>query len=211
MNYVKIDKSSGILQYDDSKVKWDADIIFNVSNKEILIYKTTRKLTNQERNNIITKIINTYAFGNYFNSEPGILYCKLKNRGQEKKEEIFSKTKTKSYSYSIIGEEVLELSSNPDDSEIVKILRNVYLNLKILACENKRKRKKNHTAVSFLEFEIFGNRIKSNNLYKIIINIKNEIEDAISKYINDPINIDIIKGRTAKDKTNITFFIKEAN
>lgn len=209
MNYVKIDKSSGILQYDDSKVKWDADIIFNVSNKEILIYKTTRKLTNQERNNIITKIINMYAFGNYFNNEPGILYCKLKNRGLEKKEEIFSKTKTKSYS--IIGEEVLELSSNPDDSEIVKILRNVYLNLKILACENKRKRKKNHTAVSSLEFEIFGNRIKSNNLYKIIINIKNEIEDAISNYINYPINIDIIKGRTAKDKTNITFFIKEAN
>ena len=86
MNYVKIDKSSGILQYDDSKVKWDADIIFNVSNKEILIYKTTRKLTNQERNNIITKIINMYAFGNYFNNEPGILYCKLKNRGLEKKE-----------------------------------------------------------------------------------------------------------------------------
>ncbi len=207
MNYVKIDKSSGILQYDDSKVKWDADIIFNVSNKEILIYKTTRKLTNQERNNIITKIINMYAFGNYFNNEPGILYCKLKNRGLEKKEEIFSKTK----SYSIIGEEVLELPSNPDDSEIVKILRNVYLNLKILACENKRKRKKNHTAVSSLEFEIFGNRIKSNNLYKIIINIKNEIEDAISKYINDPINIKIIKGKTVKDKTNITFFIKEAN
>lgn len=207
MNYVKIDKSSGILQYDDSKVKWDADIIFNVSNKEIIIYKTTRKLTNQERNNIITKIINMYAFGNYFNNEPGILYCKLKNRGLEKKEEIFSKTK----SYSIIGEEVLELPSNPDDSEIVKILRNVYLNLKILACENKRKKKKNHTAVSSLEFEIFGNRIKSNNLYKIIINIKNEIEDAISKYINDSINIDIIKGRTAKYKTNITFFIKEAN
>lgn len=207
MNYVKIDKSSGILQYDDSKVKWDADIIFNVSNKEILIYKTTRKLTNQERNNIITKIINMYAFGNYFNNEPGILYCKLKNRGLEKKEEIFSKTK----SYSIIGEEVLELPSNPDDSEIVKILRNVYLNLKILACENKRKRKKNHTAVSSLEFEIFGNRIKSNNLYKIIINIKNEIEDAISKYINDSINIKIIKGKTVKDKTNITFFIKEAN
>lgn len=207
MNYVKIDKSSGILQYDDSKVKWDADIIFNVSNKEILIYKTTRKLTNQERNNIITKIINMYAFGNYFNNEPGILYCKLKNRGQEKKEEIFSKTK----SYSIIGEEVLELPSNPDDSEIVKTLRNLYLNLKILACENKKKRKKNHTAVSSLEFEIFGNRIKSNNLYKIIINIKNEIEDAISKYINDPINIKIIKGKTVKDKTNITFFIKEAN
>lgn len=207
MNYVKIDKSSGILQYDDSKVKWDADIIFNVSNKEIIIYKTTRKLTNQERNNIITKIINMYAFGNYFNNEPGILYCKLKNRGLEKKEEIFSKTK----SYSIIGEEVLELPSNPDDSEIVKTLRNLYLNLKILACENKKKRKKNHTAASSLEFEIFGNRIKSNNLYKIIINIKNEIEDAISKYINDPINIDIIKGRTAKDKTNITFFIKEAN
>lgn len=207
MNYVKIDKSSGILQYDDSKVKWDADIIFNVSNKEILIYKTTRKLTNQERNNIITKIINMYAFGNYFNNEPGILYCKLKNRGLEKKEEIFSKTK----SYSIIGEEVLELPSNPDDSEIVKTLRNLYLNLKILACENKKKRKKNHTAVSSLEFEIFGNRIKSNNLYKIIINIKNEIEDAISKYINDPINIKIIKGKTVKDKTNITFFIKEAN
>lgn len=207
MNCVKIDKSSGILQYDDSKVKWDADIIFDVSNKEIIIYKTTRKLTNQERNNIITKIINMYAFGNYFNNEPGILYCKLKNRGLEKKEEIFSKTK----SYSIIGEEVLELPSNPDDSEIVKTLRNLYLNLKILACENKKKRKKNHDAVSSLEFEIFGNRIKSNNLYKIIIDIKNEIEDAISKYINDPINIEIIKGKTVKDKTNIMFFIKEAN
>ena len=122
MNCVKIDKSSGILQYDDSKVKWDADIIFDVSNKEIIIYRTTRKLTNQERNNIITKILNLYAFGNYFVNEPGILYCKLKNRGLEKKEENFSNTR----SYSIIGEEVLELSNNSDDCEIVKTLINLY-------------------------------------------------------------------------------------
>ncbi len=206
MNCVKIDKSSGILQYDDSKVKWDADIIFDVSNKEIIIYRTTRKLTNQERNNIITKILNLYAFGNYFVNEPGILYCKLKNRGLEKKEENFSNTR----SYSIIGEEVLELSNNSDDCEIVKTLRNLYLNLKILACENKRQRKKNPNMVSKLEFEIFGSRTKTNSLYKIITNIKGEIEDAISKYINDPINIDILKGKTVKNKTNIMFLIKEA-
>lgn len=206
MNCVKIDKSSGILQYDDSKVKWDADIIFDVSNKEIIIYRTTRKLTNQERNNIITKILNLYAFGNYFVNEPGILYCKLKNRGLEKKEENFSNTR----SYSIIGEEVLELSNNSDDCEIVKTLRNLYLNLKILACENKRQRKKNLNMVSKLEFEIFGSRTKTNSLYKIITSIKGEIEDAISKYINDPINIDILKGKTVKNKTNIMFLIKEA-
>lgn len=206
MNCVKIDKSSGILQYDDSKVKWDADIIFDVSNKEIIIYRTTRKLINQERNNIITKILNLYAFGNYFVNEPGILYCKLKNRGLEKKEENFSNTR----SYSIIGEEVLELSNNSDDCEIVKTLRNLYLNLKILACENKRQRKKNPNMVSKLEFEIFGSRTKTNSLYKIITNIKGEIEDAISKYINDPINIDILKGKTVKNKTNIMFLIKEA-
>ena len=64
--------------------------------------------------------------------------------------------------------------------------------------------------VSKLEFEIFGSRTKTNSLYKIITNIKGEIEDAISKYINDPINIDILKGKTVKNKTNIMFLIKEA-
>jgi hypothetical protein len=62
MDCVKISKSSSLIQYEDSKRIWDADIIFNISNREILVLGTTRVLSSKERNNIITKILNVYAF-----------------------------------------------------------------------------------------------------------------------------------------------------
>ncbi len=39
MESVKILKSSGEIFYDDNNTCWEADIFFNVANKEILIYR----------------------------------------------------------------------------------------------------------------------------------------------------------------------------
>ncbi len=59
---VSISKSTSEIKYDDEVNMWYADIIFNVYDKNILIYGTTRKLTDKERSDIITELLNKYYF-----------------------------------------------------------------------------------------------------------------------------------------------------
>lgn len=220
MKSVKIDKSSSYIEYDDGKDAWNAMILFDLTEdkqenkeKEIILLETTRILKNRERNNIITEILNKYAFGIYLNKEYGIWKAKLKNRGLEKKVELGYKDQK---SYSIIGEEVLELPENDNDCEMVKSLRSVYLNLRTQAVEYK-KNLKNSITVShktpwnYIKFNFEGTKSEYKLLCKILKSIKDEIEDALSKYIKHSISLEILSGNFKDKKATIDFLIKEAN
>ncbi|MBO5477695.1 MAG: hypothetical protein J6A15_08095 [Clostridia bacterium] len=60
--YVKINRSSSEIKYDDDKNMWSADMIFDIPQRSINIYGTTRTLTENERSNIITEILNRFFF-----------------------------------------------------------------------------------------------------------------------------------------------------
>lgn len=60
--YVKINRSSSEIKYDDNKNMWSADIIFDVYQRAIYIYGTSRTLTETERSNVITEILNKFFF-----------------------------------------------------------------------------------------------------------------------------------------------------
>lgn len=217
MRCVKINLSSSYIEYDDGKDFWNADILYvyneEEKKKEIQIVGKTRILTDEERNNIITELLNTFAFGNYLQNEHELWLCKLKNRRLEKKVELGLENEM---SYSIIGEEVLELSENVNDCEIVKVLRELYLNLRIQAVEYKNNLKSkiitNHkTPWNSISFNFEGSRNEYKTICKILNSIKYEFEDALSKHINHKILIDIEKSKIANRKATIQIQFKEAN
>lgn len=173
------------------------------------IIGTTRVLTNVERSNIITEILNKYAFGNYLNYENNVWLCKLKNRGLDKNVELSISSK----SYSMIGEIVLEHKKNQKDSNMVKMLRNLYTNLKNEAVEYNKARKKNKDNIAFdksISFTFYGKKYEYKYFEKIIKEIRWEFEDALSKYINHNINLEVVNGIYRKSKATSLFIIKEA-
>jgi hypothetical protein len=152
-------------------------------------------------------------FGNYLNREDNIWLCKLKNRGMEKNEEL---NHLANMSYSIIGEEILELSANENDCELVKCLRNLYLNLKLQAMEYKENIKAKidltyKTPWNYISFDFYGSRREYKQFIKIINAIQYEIEDALSKYINHQIKLNIAPGKIKNNKATTKLLIKEAN
>lgn len=72
--YVKINKSSGIINYDDGRDSWEADIIFLSNEKEVVLLGTTHRLNDEERSNIITEILNKYCFRKLHKSRRFIVY-----------------------------------------------------------------------------------------------------------------------------------------
>ena len=200
MKCVKISKSHGYIEYDDDNIYWNANVLFK--NDEIIIEDSSRTLTDHERNNIITEILNVYAFGCCLITEDNIWNCKLKNRNNEKQQEL----KKSGKSYSIIWEEVLQLDKNEDDNDIVTAMRGLYRNLRIMVKEYKDKYDKtNIRSRQTLTFEFNGSKEEYNLFIKIVRTIKDEIEDALSNYINDHITIiGIEKGKYkfSKDKSD---------
>lgn len=66
--YVKINKSNGLIQYDNDVNSWEADIIFLLDDKEVILLGTSHRLNDEERSNIITEILNKYFFRKLFKS-----------------------------------------------------------------------------------------------------------------------------------------------
>ncbi len=62
MSRIYINKSSSLIEYDDDNTAWTAEVIFDSEKKEVLLLGTTRCLTDIERSNIITEILNKYFF-----------------------------------------------------------------------------------------------------------------------------------------------------
>ncbi len=205
MSNVKIDKASSYLKYETNNTSWNADIITNVYDKEIILLGTTRALTNNERDDIIAEILNKYAFGSYFNKEEGIWKCKLKNRGLEKYEEL---NQNNMKSYSLLTEEIVEYSKRQDDCDMLKVLRMLYLYLKIEVTENIKIKK--IPQKTRLEFTFNGKKSEYNLFFDIISFIKEEFEDALSRYANKNVYIKIIKGKLNDKKANTLFIIKGA-
>ncbi len=205
---MKISKSSSLIEYDDNNTSWDADIVFDIANKSIDIIGTTRVLSDKERDNIITEILNKFAFGNYFNYEPYIWKCKLKNRGMEKNEELNSKCR----SYTIIGEEVLLYPKREDDCDMVKALRNLFTNLKNEAKEYKiRLKRHSNKKEQSISFDFYGKK-NEYKLFKEILNeIKWEYEKELSKIIKHKIRLEVFNGKYKDSKATSIFIIKEAN
>lgn len=199
MKCVKISKSHGFIEYDDNNIYWNANVLFK--NDEIIIEDSSRTLTDYERNNIITEILNVYAFGCSLIKDDEIWKCKLKNRGNEKQKEL----KVSGNSYSIIGEEVLQLDKNENDSDIVTAMRGLYLNLRIVSKEYEDKYKKTNLRIQKRSsFEFNGTKTEYDLFVKIIKTIKKEIEDALNNYINDKIHLEIISGKYSfKNKSAI--------
>lgn len=204
MSNVEISRSSSYIKYTSDSITWDADIYFNIQTKEIQIIGTTRTLTDKERDDIITKILSKYAFGNYIDKETDIWKCKLKNRDKEKYEE----RKEEKTSYSIIGEKVLEYSVNNQDIPFVVLLKSAYTNLKIEALDMIEKNKHMTT----LEFCFTGTKSEYKLCLKIIEYILKEIENELSIYANVKLNLNFINSKYNHKEKNakILFIVKEA-
>lgn len=202
MNSVKILKSSGEIYYDDNTNYWRADISFNVPNKEIIIYGTTRSLTDIERSNIIIEILNKYYFGSYLDYENDIYLCKLKNRGMSKKEE----QNEEDMSYSILGEYVMELPQNDNANQMVKDIRNLFINMRIWVNESLRRKEE---ICCTLPFKIFGEKRELKRFLKIMKNITKEFEYYFFKMTNKEVKITCIDDKIINGKPTVIFEIKE--
>ncbi len=62
MSKIYINKSSSLIEYDDDNTVWTAGIIFDSEKREVLLLGTARCLSDIERSNIITEILNKYFF-----------------------------------------------------------------------------------------------------------------------------------------------------
>lgn len=204
MSNVKISKSSSYIEYTSDKVTWNADIYFNLQEREIQIFGTTRTLSDKERDDIITEILLKYAFGNYINRETDVWKCKLKNRNQEKYEE----RKEDKMSYSLIGEKVLEYEVSNKDNPLILLLKNVYTNLKIETADMYERKKH----VTTLEFKFSGTKSEYKICLKILEYIIKEIENELNIYTNSKLNLSFIKSKYNFNDKNakVLFIIKEA-
>lgn len=208
---VNINRSSSEIKYDDDKNMWSADIIFDVYQKSIYLYGTTRTLTDVERSNIITEILNKFFF-NYINKinlkdylyfEDNVYLCKLKNRGLEKKEEL----KQQGTSYSILGETIMELPKHPLENSIISDIRNIYLYLKLAVEEGIQK---NSMVFDSIPFEFEGDSHRYKRMLKILEELIPEFEDYLTKYLCGQVNISISKGKLRNKKAVVFIKIKEA-
>lgn len=202
MNSVRILKSSGEIFYDDNKNYWKADISTNIPNREINIFGTTRQLSDEERSNIITEILNKFCFGNYLNSERDVYLCKLKNRGMSKKEE----QNIEDMSYSILGEYIIELPQNNDANSIVKDMRNLFINIRIWVKECLNRKEKISCT---LPFKIYGKKREMKIFLNMFNSIKNEFEYYFFKMTGKEIEIKCIENKMINGKATVIFDVKE--
>ena len=202
MNSVRILKSSGEIFYDDNKNYWKADISTNIPNREINIFGTTRQLSDEERSNIITEILNKFCFGNYLNSERDIYLCKLKNRGMSKKEE----QNIEDMSYSILGEYIIELPQNNDANSIVKDMRNLFINIRIWVKECLNRKEK---ISSTPPFKVYGKKREMKIFLNMFNSIKNEFEYYFFKMTGKEIEIKCIENKMINGKATVIFDVKE--
>lgn len=96
---------------------------------------------------------------------------------------------------------------------MVKILRNLFINLKVEAQEYKEHIKNDdyNSFKSPISFDFYGTKSEYKLFKKIIDKIKWEYEDAISKYINYKIKIEVVNGVYRKNKATSLFIIKGVN
>ena len=209
--YVNINRSSSEIKYDDDKNMWSADIIFDVYQKSIYLYGTTRALTKTERSNIITEILNRFFF-NYINKvnlkdylyfEDNVYLCKLKNRGLEKKEEL----KQQGMSYSILGESIIELPKHPLENSIISDIRTIYLHLKLAVEEGI---KTNSMVFDSIPFEFEGDSYRYKRMLKILEELIPEFQEALSQLLCGKVIISINKGKLRNKKAVVFIKIKEA-
>ena len=201
---VKIYKSSNYIKYDDNIDIWEGDIIFNVTKYCVDIYGTSRELNDTERSNIITEILNRYAFGSYLDREEDIYMSKLRNRGLEKYEELGLEEK---YSYSMLGETIIELKENEDECDAIKSLRNIYLNLKISAKEIE----KGYRLRDILVFNVDSNSIEYNKLKKILLFLVPEFETGLSNITKRNMEIKVLDNKYSKRNQLFCIRLREAN
>lgn len=201
---VKIYKSSNYIKYDDNIDIWEGDIIFNVTKYCVDIYGTSRELNDTERSIIITEILNRYAFGSYLDREEDIYMSKLRNRGLEKYEELGLEEK---YSYSMLGETIIELKENEDECDAIKSLRNIYLNLKISAKEIE----KGYRLRDILVFNVDSNSIEYNKLKKILLFLVPEFETGLSNITKRNMEIKVLDNKYSKRNQLFCIRLREAN
>lgn len=202
MESVKILKSSGEIFYDDNKNYWKADISWNIPCKKITIFGTTRALTDKERSNIITKLLNKFYFGNYLDYENDIYLCKLYNRDMSKKEE----QDVEDMSYSILGEYILELPQSDDANQIVKDMRNLFVNMRIWVKESINRKEKISCT---LPFKIYGKKREMKIFLKMFNSIANEFEYYFFKMTGKEVQIKCIESKIINRKATVIFDIKE--
>lgn len=202
MESVKILKSSGEIFYDDNKNYWKADISWNIPCKKITIFGTTRALTDKERSNIITKLLNKFYFGNYLDYENDIYLCKLYNRDMSKKEE----QDVEDMSYSILGEYILELPQSDDANQIVKDMRNLFVNMRIWVKESINRKEKISCT---LPFKIYGKKREMKIFLKMFNSIANEFEYYFFKMTGKEVEIKCIESKMINGKATVIFDIKE--
>ena len=202
MESVKILKSSGEIFYDDNKNYWKADISWNIPCKKITIFGTTRALTDKERSNIITKLLNKFYFGNYLDYENDIYLCKLYNRDMSKKEE----QDVEDMSYSILGEYILELPQSDDANQIVKDMRNLFVNMRIWVKESINRKEKISCT---LPFKIYGKKREMKIFLKMFDSIAYEFEYYFFKTTGKEVEIKCIESKMINGKATVIFDIKE--
>ena len=202
MESVKILKSGGEIFYDDNKNYWKADISWNIPCKKITIFGTTRALTDKERSNIITKLLNKFYFGNYLDYENDIYLCKLYNRDMSKKEE----QDVEDMSYSILGEYILELPQSDDANQIVKDMRNLFVNMRIWVKESINRKEKISCT---LPFKIYGKKREMKIFLKMFDSIAYEFEYYFFKMTGKEVEIKCIESKMINGKATVIFDIKE--
>ncbi len=128
---------------------------------------------------------------------------KLKNRGLGKKEE----KKIKEISYSMLGEDIIELPKNDFECEKISEFRSIYLNLKIAVEDAKIEKKILNDDIKF-KFE--GTILDFKKYRKILDDLIPEFSHSLSKLYGRDICIKY-SGKLNKGKSIVTFTLKEAN
>lgn len=202
---VKIKKDERRISYDSEKFMWEADIDFDKFKEDIIIKGTTRELTDEERSNVIIAILNTHFFCKSSNYIPKLYLYKLKNRGLEKYEE----KKQKSKSYSMLSEYIIELPKADKENVVISNLKTLYLNLRLEVKEAKEEKR----TLSSVPFEIYGNLFEYHNYLRIMQNIKEEFEYALSKIYGKKLTIgfDGPRDQDGDKKRKISVILEEAD
>lgn len=199
--FVKINKSSGLIEYDDNNTFWEGDIIFRSDEKDIVILGSAHKLSAEERSNIITEILNKYFFGNYINRDEYIYMYKLKNRNVEKREE----ENVKGRSFPILSETIIELPKNIEEDERITQFRNIYMHLKLAV---KEAMQKSRYVLDDIDYDFYGTFLEHRRYKSILSNLIPDFEYSLSNLCGRKIEIEYISKYNSK-KTTFSFRIKE--
>lgn len=199
--YVKINKSIGLIEYDDNSNCWEADIIFRTDVKDIVLLGTAHKLTSEERSNIITEILNKYYFGNYINRDSYLYMYKLKNRNEEKSEE----NNTIGKSFPILAETIIELPKNVEENKNITQLRSIYKYLKLAVEEALSD---NKSVIDDIDYEFSGTYFEYRRYKTIIKNLLPDFEYYLTQMYGNKIKIEYTSKFKIK-KGIFSFRIKE--